>query len=42
MERIGTRRYAAMLLLGCERSQPGIVEPSKLGTIRSVANGRWA
>lgn len=39
MEALGTRVYCARLLLNCERSKPGIVEPSKLDAIRQVAYG---
>jgi hypothetical protein len=42
IDEVGTRRYAAMLLLGCERSQRGIVDRSKLDEIREVARGRWS
>jgi hypothetical protein len=38
-EQIGSRRYAALLLLACERSQPGIVDSSKIEQIRQVADG---
>lgn len=41
-EKIGSRRYAAMLLLACERSQPGVVDSSKIEQIRQVADGCWA
>lgn len=42
IEAIGTRRYAARILLACEHSRPGIVDPSKIEQIRQVAYGGWA
>lgn len=39
VERIGTRRYAARMLLRFDTS--GHLDPSKLDAIRRVANGPW-
>lgn len=39
IDAVGSRRYAAILLMGCERSRPGIIDPSKIDAIRQVANG---
>jgi hypothetical protein len=38
-EKIGSQRYAALLLLAAEQSKPGIVDPSKIDAIRQVAHG---
>ncbi len=37
IERMGTRKYAARILLACERSVPGILKASDLDQIRMVA-----
>lgn len=42
MQKIGSKRYAARLLMECERVKSGTVSPSKLDAIRQVANGCWA
>lgn len=39
IERMGTRVYAARILLACDRASLGIVDPSKIDAIRNVANG---
>lgn len=36
---VGSKRYSARLLLACERSRPGSVDPSKIEQIRQVAHG---
>lgn len=39
MERVGTRVYAARILLGVHRSAPHLIDASKLDDIRRVAYG---
>lgn len=41
-DQIGPRRYSARLLLACEQSRPGIIDPSKIDVIRQVAYGEWS
>lgn len=36
---VGPRRFSALLLLACERAQPGILAQSKVDAIRQVAHG---
>lgn len=42
MEAIGLRAYAARLLLGCERSVRGTLDPSKIDGLRKISNGGGA
>jgi hypothetical protein len=37
--KVGKRKYAAQLLLACERAKPGTLDPSKVDAIRQVADG---
>jgi hypothetical protein len=39
IEKVGTRKYAARILIHCEKVQPGICNPSLIGLIREVAYG---